>query len=79
MFGVFKKIAVLWIFFVMIAIASGGGDRFRSLQGEAGWLTEKILDLLAAKADDLREEVDTVKERIQQWSGGKKDLARNVL
>lgn len=79
MFKVMKKLMVLWMLFIMVALVGGGGDQLRSLQGDAGWVTEKIVDILAAKADSLKHEMDTLRERLQEWSGNKKDLASNSI
>ncbi|MEW6117963.1 MAG: hypothetical protein AB1553_13860 [Nitrospirota bacterium] len=73
-----KKILIVWISFVVFAVVGGGGERFRLLNDEAGWVTQKIVDLLAAKADSLKGEVDGLKERIKEWTGDKKDLAKNI-
>ncbi|MFZ5998667.1 MAG: hypothetical protein ACOYW7_14450 [Nitrospirota bacterium] len=73
-----KKILIVWISFVVFAVVGGGGERFRLLNDEAGWVTQKIVDLLAAKADSLKGEVDSLKERIKEWTGDKKDLAKNI-
>lgn len=79
MFKVFKKVLVLWMLFVMVAVVGGGGDQLRSLQGDAGWLTGKLLDVLAAKADSLKYEMDSLKERFEKWSGKDKELSRHSL
>ncbi len=73
-----KRILILWILFLVLAIAGGGGNQFRSMQGKAETITEKIMDVLAVKADSVKEDADSLKESILSLIGGKKEIAKNV-
>jgi hypothetical protein len=68
----FKRLLLIWILFISIAVAGGGGEPFRLLVEKAGCVT----GILAAKADDLKAEADSIVEKIKELINGKKDLAK---
>lgn len=78
----FLKIALgAWILFMAVAIIGGGGDQFRSAHEKAGGVTQKIVGLIADKADRFKNEADSIKEFIKNWSSkeNKKEIAKKTL
>ncbi len=73
-----KRIVVLWIVFIVLAVAGGGGSQFRSMHEKAEGITLEIIDALAAKADSVKEDADSLKESILSLVETKKDLAKNL-
>ena len=78
-FRFIKWFLVVWVLFVAVSIAGGGGEQFRSFQEKAGGLTGRITELLAAKADSLKEEADCVVEFVKNLTGKKHELAKTVF
>lgn len=72
----FLKVAMMaWVLFIVASIALGGGEKIRSFGEDTGSVIEKIIDLAADKADSLKDEAVAVKEKIDKWTGAKKELA----
>lgn len=69
----FKGILMVWLLFVIMAVA-GGGKQFRSMNDKAEWL----FDALAAKADGLKEDADSLIDVFKGLTGAKKELAKNT-
>lgn len=73
----FLKIAMAsWVLFIVVAIALGGGDTFRSLSEKAGETLQSAAEVIANKADSLKEEADSVKDRISTWTSSKKEAEK---
>ncbi len=72
-----KRIIIVWVLFITIAVIGGGGDQFRWFFDKTGIVSQKVTDWIATKADSLKEEADAVKELVKQWTGSKKKLAQN--
>lgn len=66
MFKLLKWSLIGWVLFVAVSIAGGGGDQFRSLQEKAGGVMQRAVELLAAKADSLKDEADSIIEFIKR-------------
>lgn len=75
----FKRLLLIWILFISIAIAGGGGEPFRLLGEEAGGMSKTVAGILAAKADALKAEADSIVEKIKELINGKKDIAKNSI
>ena len=73
----FKRLLLIWILFISIAVVGGGGELFRSIGEKAGGILKTPSGILAAKADDLKEEADSIVEKIKEMINGKKDIAKN--
>lgn len=75
----FLKILVAgWILFIVLSVIGGGGDQFRSIHDKTNGVTQKIADFISDKADGLKEDADNLKNRIKDWTGGKKELAKKA-
>ena len=75
MFGILKKIFIVWILFIAFAVISGGGDPLRSFYEKTGL---QVMEYAATKADSLKEEADGIVEFFKGLTGKKKDIARNM-
>lgn len=76
----FLKLAmVMWLLFVGASIALGGGEKLREISESTGSVIEKIIDMAADKADSLNEDVIAVKEKIDRWTGVKKEPAEKKV
>jgi len=75
----FKRLLLVWVLFILIAIAGGGGKQFRLFGAKAGAISEIVVGILAAKADDVKEDADSVVDKIKELINEKKDVAKNLL
>ncbi len=75
----FKRLLLMWILFISIAIAGGGGEPIRFLGEKAGGISQTVAGILAAKADDLKADADSIVEKIKELIDGRKDLAKNSI
>ncbi len=75
----FKRLLLMWLLFILIAIAGGGGQQFRLFGAKAGGISEIVVGILAAKADDVKEDADSAVEKMKELINGKKDVAKNLL
>jgi len=72
----FLKVAMTaWVLFVVASIALGGGEKIRSIGEDTGSVIQKVIDMAADKADSLKDEAVAVKEKIDKWTGTKKEFA----
>jgi len=69
-----KVVLVAWVLFIIASIAFGG-EKLRAISEDTGSVIEKILDMAADKADSLKDEAVAVKEKIDRWTGSKKEPA----
>jgi hypothetical protein len=69
MFRFIKGIIILWVSFVVVSVAAGGGDHFRTVFKEVGWISGKVTDFIADKADRFKEDADAIVEFVK---GGRK-------
>ncbi|MBZ0156234.1 MAG: hypothetical protein K8I29_08510 [Alphaproteobacteria bacterium] len=72
-----KKFLVVWVLFIIFALASGGGGLLRSLSGDAGIFLQALINVVADKADSLKEESEGIQEKIREWTGRKQEIARH--
>jgi len=75
----FKRLFLIWVLFISIAVAGGGGEQFRLFGEKAGGISKTVVGILAAKADDLKADADSVVEKIKGLISGKKDIAKNSI
>ncbi|MFO0752966.1 MAG: hypothetical protein U0411_06540 [Thermodesulfovibrionales bacterium] len=71
-----RKFLVVWVLFIIFALASGGGGFLRSLSGDAGTFLQALINVVADKADSLKEEGEGIQEKIREWTGRKQEIAR---
>jgi hypothetical protein len=74
-----KRVIAAWVLFVAIAVIGGGGDPFRFIFEKAGFVSQRIVDFVANKADSLKGEADTVKEYVKKWTGRNNKTTENVF
>lgn len=77
MFNYFKKLLIIWAVFILLGSIAGGG-LLRSFGDKAGGVAQKVIEVLAAKADDLKNDADLIVSGIRYMLGGKKGIARNA-
>jgi hypothetical protein len=71
-----KRAIIIWVLFIAISITGGGGDQFRWFFDKTGLVSQKVTDWIVSKADSLKDEADAVRERVKEWTGGKKKIAK---
>ena len=75
----FKRLLLIWILFISVAVAGGGGGSFRLLGEKTRGLSKAVAVIIAAKEDDLKAEADSIVRKVKELIYGKKDLANNSI
>lgn len=77
MWRVVKIIAAVWLVFILIALADGGGDLYRSLSVNAGRNVETLMDIIADKSDSIHADALVLKEKMKKLFRARKGIARS--
>lgn len=72
-----KKVLIAWLVFVLLGSLTGGGP-FRSLGGQVGGVAQKVIDAMADKADDLKDDAGLIIDQIRELAGVRKGIAENT-
>ena len=76
MFKVLKLFIAAWIIFAFAAVANNGGYKIRAIEGDTHRVVSKTINIVADKADSLKEQADTAKEKVKNIAGVKKEVAQ---
>ena len=76
MLKILKFLIAAWIIFAFVAVANNGGYKIRAMEGDTHKAVSKTINIVADKADSLKEQADTAKEKIKNIAGAKKEVAQ---
>jgi hypothetical protein len=76
MFKILKLVIAAWIIFAFIAVANNGGHKIRAMEGNTQKVVSKTINIVADKADSLKEQADTAKDKVKRITGTKKEVAQ---
>jgi hypothetical protein len=71
-----KLIIAAWILFAFAAVANNGGYKIRAMEDGTHKAVSKTINIVADKADSLKEQADTAKEKVKNITGAKKEVAQ---
>lgn len=74
---ILKKFIFTWVLFTAVSIV-WGGEHFRKIAPDAGWVVQKFVDCVANKADYLKGEAESLQKRVKKWIDGKEDFAHKL-
>lgn len=73
---VLKIMIAAWIVFAFIAVANDGGYKIRSMEAGAQQVVSKTINIVADKADSIKEQADAAKEKVKRIAGAKDEVAQ---
>jgi hypothetical protein len=76
MLKILKLIIAAWIIFAFIAVANNGGYKIRAMEDGTHKAVSKTINVVADKADSLKEQADTAKDTVKNITRGKKEIAQ---
>lgn len=76
MFKMLKLAIAAWIVFAFVAVANDGGYKIRAMENDTQKVVSKTMNLMADKADSLKEQADSAKEKVKRITGTKKEVAQ---
>jgi hypothetical protein len=79
MLKILKFFIAAWIIFAFVAVANNGGYKIRAIEGDAHKAVSKTISIVADKADNLKEQADTTKEKVKNITGVKKEVAQTEI
>ncbi len=76
MFKILKLVIAAWIIFAFIAVSTNGGYKIRAMEGHTQKVVSKTINIVADKADSLKEQADSAKDKVKRITGTKKEVAQ---
>jgi hypothetical protein len=76
MFKILKLVIAAWIIFAFIAVSTNGGYKIRAMEGDTQKVVSKTINIVADKADSLKEQADSAKDKVKRITGTKKEVAQ---
>ncbi|HTZ16861.1 MAG TPA: hypothetical protein VMB78_00320 [Dissulfurispiraceae bacterium] len=77
MLRLLKLMIIAWILFAFAAVANNGGYKIRSMEEDTHRVISKTINIVADKADSLKEQADAAKEKVKNLAGAKKEVAQS--
>ncbi len=71
-----KLAMIAWILFAFAAVANNGGYKIRAMESDTHKVVSKTINVMADKADSLKEQADVAKEKVKNITGVKKEVAQ---
>jgi hypothetical protein len=76
MLKMLKLLIAAWIIFAFIAVANNGGYKIRAMEGDTHKVVSKTINIVANKADSLKEQADSAKDGFKRLTGAKEEVAQ---
>lgn len=73
---ILKVMIAAWILFAFIAVANDGGYKIRGMEAGAQQVMSKTINIVADKADSIKEQADAAKEKVKRIAGAKDEVAQ---
>ena len=73
---ILKLLIAVWIAFAFIAVANDGGYKIRSIESGAQQVVSKTINIVADKADSIKEQADSAKDKVKRIAGVKDEVAQ---
>ena len=73
---ILKVLIAVWIAFAFIAVANDGGYKIRAIETGAQQVVSKTISIVADKADSIKEQADSAKEKVKRLAGAKDEVAQ---
>ncbi len=64
-----RRVALIWLLFIIVSIFAGG-DIFREANAKVGLFSEKAIEMIAGKADGLKEDAENIKSYVKRVALG---------
>jgi hypothetical protein len=71
-----KVLIACWIIFAFIAVANDGGYKIRAIEAGAQQVVSKTISIVADKADSIKEQADSAKDKVKRIAGAKEEVAQ---
>ncbi len=72
-----KLLVTAWILFAFAAVANNGGYKIRAMEADTHKVVSKTINVVADKADSLKEQADAAKEKVKNLTGSKQEVAQS--
>lgn len=73
---ILKMLIAAWIIFAFVAVANDGGYKIRAMEASTQEVVSKTINIVADKADSLKEQADAAKEKVKRLAGAKGEVAQ---
>ena len=73
---ILKLLIAVWIVFAFIAVANDGGYKIRAMESGAQQVVSKTINIVADKADSIKEQADSAKDKVKRIAGAKDEVAQ---